>query len=89
MDSGGCIIAVPGQRELSSAFSGQYVSSNMSGTQIFNTLSAGIAFTGIAAGFVEEMVFRGVILNVLKKKWNIKRRLLSPRYYLVLCIFWG
>ena len=47
------------------AFSGQYVSSNMSGTQIFNTLSAGIAFTGIAAGFVEEMVFRGVILNHL------------------------
>ena len=60
------------------AFSGQYVSSNMSGTQIFNTLSAGIAFTGIAAGFVEEMVFRGVILNVLKKKWNIKAAVIVP-----------
>lgn len=36
------------------AFGGQYVSSNMSGAHIFNTLSAGIAFTGIAAGFVEE-----------------------------------
>lgn len=60
------------------AFSGQYVSSNMSGTQIFNTLSAGIAFTGIAAGFVEEMVFRGVILNVLKKKWNIQAAVIVP-----------
>ena len=49
------------------AFSGQYVSSNMSGTQIFNTLSAGIAFTGIAAGFVEEMVFilAGTMVGVM------------------------
>lgn len=60
------------------AFGGQYVSSHMSGTQIFNTLSAGIAFTGIAAGFVEEMVFRGVILNVLKKKWNIQAAVIVP-----------
>ena len=60
------------------AFSGQYVSSNMSGTQIFNTLSAGIAFTGIAAGFVEEMVFRGVILNALKKRWNMKVAVIVP-----------
>ena len=60
------------------AFGGQYVSSHMSGTQIFNTLSAGIAFTGIAAGFVEEMVFRGVILNVLKKKWNIQAAVIAP-----------
>ncbi len=39
----------------------------MNSNQIFSTLSAGIAFTGIAAGFVEEMVFRGVILNLLKE----------------------
>ena len=44
-------------------FNGEYVSSNMNGNEIFNTLSVGVAFTGIAAGFVEEMVFRGVILN--------------------------
>lgn len=35
-------------------------------------LGAGIAFTGLAAGFVEEMVFRGIILNILKDKWNTK-----------------
>ncbi len=59
-------------------FKGEYVSSNMNGNEIFNTLSAGIAFTGIAAGFVEEMVFRGVILNLLKKKWNSRVAVLLP-----------
>lgn len=59
-------------------FSGEYISSDMNGNQIFNTLTAGIAFTGIAAGFVEEMVFRGVILNALKKRWNIKVAVLVP-----------
>ena len=53
----------------------------MNSNQIFSTLSAGIAFTGIAAGFVEEMVFRGVILNLLKEKWNIKVRV-SYEWYL-------
>lgn len=59
-------------------FSGEYISSDMNGNQIFNTLTAGIAFTGIAAGFVEEMVFRGIILNALKKRWNIKVAVLVP-----------
>lgn len=59
-------------------FPGEYVSSGMDGNQIFSTLSAGIAFTGIAAGFVEEMVFRGVILNLFKEKWNMKAAVLIP-----------
>jgi hypothetical protein len=59
-------------------FSGEYVSSEMDGNRIFSTLSAGIAYTGIAAGFVEEMVFRGVILNLLKSRWNIKVAVLVP-----------
>lgn len=50
----------------------------MNGEQIFSTLSAGIAFTGLAAGFVEEMVFRGVILNLLKEKWNMKIAVVIP-----------
>lgn len=59
-------------------FSGEYVSSGLNDSQIFSTLSAGIAFTGIAAGFVEEMVFRGVILNLIKSRWNIKVAVLVP-----------
>lgn len=59
-------------------FSGEYVSSGLNNSQIFSTLSAGIAFTGIAAGFVEEMVFRGVILNLIKSRWNIKVAVLVP-----------
>lgn len=59
-------------------FSGKYVSLGMNRNQIFSTLSAGIVFTGIAAGFVEEMVFRGVILNILKKRWNITVAVLIP-----------
>lgn len=59
-------------------FSGEYVSSGMNGKQIFSTLSAGIVFTGFAAGFVEEMVFRGVILNLLKEKWNRKAAVFIP-----------
>lgn len=59
-------------------FDGALVSSNMTGNQIFDTLSAGIFFTGIAAGFVEEMVFRGVILNLLKERWNTVAAVLVP-----------
>lgn len=59
-------------------FPGEYVSSGLNGSQIFSTLSAGIAFTGIAAGFVEEMVFRGVILNLIKARWNMKAAVLVP-----------
>ena len=51
-------------------FAGEYISSGMNNSEIFSTLSAGIVFTGIAAGFVEEMVFRGFILNLLKSRWN-------------------
>lgn len=59
-------------------FPGEYVSSEMNGPQMFSTLSAGIVFTGLAAGLVEEMVFRGFILNLLKNKWNKKIAVLVP-----------
>ena len=50
----------------------------MNNSEIFSTLSAGIVFTGIAAGFVEEMVFRGIILNLLKSRWNTLVAVLVP-----------
>lgn len=59
-------------------FDGEYIFTNTNGSKVFSTITAGIFFTGIAAGFVEEMVFRGVILNLLKKKWNIKVAVILP-----------
>ncbi len=59
-------------------FNGQYVSSSMSSKDIFTSLSAGIMFTGLAAGFVEEMVFRGIIMNLLKEKWNTAVAVIIP-----------
>lgn len=57
---------------------GEFVLSGMNREQIFTTLSAGIAFSGIAAGFVEEMVFRGVIRGLLKERWNTKVAIVVP-----------
>ena len=51
-------------------FPGEFVNTNMDKAQVASTVCAGILFTGIAAGFVEEMVFRGFILNLLKNRWN-------------------
>lgn len=59
-------------------FDGEFVSSVLSTNEILASLSAGIFFIGIAAGFVEEMVFRGVILNLLKEKWNIYVAVIVP-----------
>lgn len=57
---------------------GEFVSSGMDNNKIFTTLSAGIVFTGFAAGFVEEMVFRGIIMGLLKERWNTKVAIIVP-----------
>ncbi|MCR4651249.1 MAG: CPBP family intramembrane metalloprotease [Lachnospiraceae bacterium] len=49
---------------------GEYVSSGLNNRQMLDTLSSGIFFTGIAAGFVEEIVFRGVIFRSLEKSFG-------------------
>ena len=59
-------------------FDGKYVTQDISKSHAFEILGAGIFFTGIACGFVEEMVFRGVILNLLKKRWNDKIAVIVP-----------
>lgn len=59
---------------------GIFVSSSLTADEKFSALSAGIAFTGIAAGFVEEMVFRGFILNLLKDRWNNKVAVMLPSF---------
>ena len=57
---------------------GEFVSSGMDKNQIFTTLSSGIVYTGIAAGLVEEMVFRGVIMSLIRERWNTKVAILVP-----------
>lgn len=57
---------------------GEFAFSGMNGGEIFGRLGAGIFFTGIAAGFVEEMVFRGVIFRLIEKAWNIKAAVIIP-----------
>ncbi len=62
------VIAVPGQ----------FVKHTLDGIGIFNALALAIVFTGFAAGVVEEMVFRGLILDLLKERWNIAVAVIAP-----------
>jgi membrane protease YdiL (CAAX protease family) len=57
---------------------GEYVSSGMSNARAFETVLTGVLYTGIAAGVVEEMVFRGFIFHALEKAWNTKVALIVP-----------
>ena len=57
---------------------GEFVSSELSAGKTFEILTAGIVFNSIGAGFVEEMVFRGVILHLLQKRWNTAVAVILP-----------
>lgn len=57
---------------------GEFVLSDMDPEQILNAAVVGICFVGIAAGFVEEMVFRGVIMHLLEKKWGKTVAIIVP-----------
>jgi len=41
-------------------------------------LSSGIFFTGFGAGIVEEMVFRGIMMSVIEKRFNKKIAIIVP-----------
>ncbi|MCR5107427.1 MAG: CPBP family intramembrane metalloprotease [Lachnospiraceae bacterium] len=49
---------------------GEFVSSNMNTSQIADVVCHAVFYYGIAAGFVEEMVFRGFIFHLMEKCWN-------------------
>lgn len=57
---------------------GTFVSSSMNLTKKLNILTTGIFFSGISAGIVEEMVFRGIIMNALDKRYGNKVAILVP-----------
>ena len=43
-----------------------------------NLLSAGVFFTGFGAGIVEEMVFRGVMMSAIEKRYNKRIAIIIP-----------
>lgn len=49
---------------------GHFVISQKSTSEILAVISRGLFFTGFGAGFVEEMVFRGIIMTLVKDKWG-------------------
>jgi len=55
-----CFLFVPGHWE----------NPVMDHTQVAKALTGAVLFTGFAVGFVEEAVFRGVIMKVLEMRWN-------------------
>ncbi len=57
---------------------GKVVSSGMDSVDTASALAAGIFFTAIAAGFVEEMVFRGVIFHALEEAFNLPVAVIAP-----------
>lgn len=57
---------------------GAFASSGMDSVTAFSRLSAGVFFSGIGAGFAEEMIFRGFVMRLLKKRWNTKLAVILP-----------
>ncbi len=49
---------------------GHWENPAMNRDQLAKALTGAILFTGFAVGFVEEAVFRGVIMKVLEMRWN-------------------
>lgn len=49
---------------------GHWENPAMNHSQLAKSLTGAILFTGFAVGFVEEAVFRGVIMRVLEMRWN-------------------
>ncbi len=44
----------------------------------FNAVVIAVLFTGFAAGVAEEMVFRGLIMDLLKERWNMAVAVIAP-----------
>lgn len=57
---------------------GDLQKSGMDLPEAIATVCAGLFFTGLAAGIVEEMVFRGFIMNLLDKKIGRKAAIIIP-----------
>ena len=59
-------------------FTGSFVVTSLSIWKKLSIITAGIFFVSFACGFVEEMVFRGMIMNALKKKYSRVVAIVAP-----------
>ena len=57
---------------------GTFVSSGMDNAGRLTAAVTGIVYNGIAAAFAEEILFRGVILGLLRKQWNTAAAVIVP-----------
>lgn len=57
---------------------GTFLPADMTLNQALTSLSAGVFFTGLAAGIVEELVFRGVIMHLLAGKTGWRAAIFFP-----------
>ncbi len=57
---------------------GSFTQNEISISEKLNLLSAGIFFTGLGAGIVEEMVFRGLMMGAIEKRYNKKVAIIVP-----------
>ena len=58
--------------------SGTYTTVSLSLFKKLSLIAAGIFYFGIGAGIVEEMVFRGIIMNALDKRYNKAVAIIAP-----------
>lgn len=59
---------------------GEFIQNEFNGSQAIGIIITAIFVTGLGAGIVEEMVFRGVIMTVLEKQWGRGIAILVPSF---------
>ena len=57
---------------------GHWQNNMLSGSQISQVVTRAIFFTGMGAGLVEEMIFRGVIMSTLENRFNKYVAIFAP-----------
>lgn len=57
---------------------GTFHKTNVSLVDTLSIISVGVFFNGLSAGIVEEMVFRGMIMNSIEERYNKKIAILIP-----------
>lgn len=57
---------------------GDFTRNDLSGLQIFNIIVNAVFVVGFSAGVVEEMIFRGLIMTALEKRWGKRIAIVAP-----------